>query len=69
MLFSFINFLFIFVATYLVIKIEGLYHTKSNFVQLKSYLYTRPCHVSSMIIHKLILTRSLHTVERPLVNP
>ena len=69
MLFSFINFLFIFVATYLGIKIEGPYHTKSNSVQVKSYLYTRPCHVSSMIIHKLILTRSLHTVERPLVNP
>ncbi len=59
--------IFLFVATYL--GIEGPYHTKSNFMQVKSDLYTWPCHVSSMSIHKLIFTRSLHTAERPLVNP
>lgn len=70
MLFSLILiFLFVFVATYLGVKVEGPYTTKSRFVQVKSDIWTRPCHVSSMSIHKLILTRSLHTVERPLVDP
>lgn len=67
-----LNFLFIFVATYLVadaVKVEGPDYTKSKFIQVKLDLWTRPCHVSSMSIHKLNLTRSLHTVERPLVNP
>ena len=77
MLFSLIQFfLFIFVYTYLRVKVEGSYYTLSKFKQIKSDLWTRRHrHVNSVAaspsFHKLIFTRSLHTEEqeRRLVNP
>jgi hypothetical protein len=49
-----IIFLFIFVATYLRVKVECPYYTKANFLQERSDLLTWPCLVSSMGIHKPI---------------
>lgn len=65
-----ILFLFLVVVTYLGIKVEGLHHTKSNSIQVKSDSCNRVnTRVGLISIHKPIFTRSLHTVERSLVNP
>ena len=64
MLFSLIimGFLFVVVATYLGVKVEGPHHTESTSTQVSH-------RVSSKGMHKLNFVRSLHTVERSLVNP
>ena len=71
MLFSLIimGFLFVVVATYLGVKVEGPHHANLNTTQVKSDLCNRLNRVGSISMHKLIFTRNLHTVERSLANP
>jgi len=51
------------------VKVEGPHHTESTSTQVKSDISCRLYRVNSMGMHKLNFLRSLHTVERSLVNP
>ena len=65
-----IIFLFL-VAASVILTDEGPHHTKSTSTQVKSDICTRGLirRVSTISVHRLIFTRSLHTVEGSLVNP